>query len=100
MTIKVTALTSGQSSRASLGNGKYYRYGGDKPEKKTPQGEPLPQNARATSAKRKRFAEYTRLRLEGKSKDEAAAEIGVAASTASYYERELKDQQRRGGGDA
>ena len=100
MSIRPTFTTIGQSSPASVGSGGWYRYNGDKPEKKRPPSDPLPQNVKATTAKQKRFAEYTRLRLEGKSKDEAAAEIGVAASTAAYYERELKDQQRRGAGDA
>lgn len=93
MSVKVTAITSGQQSRASLGNGKYYRYNGDQPDRQRGERKPLPQNRAATAAKRKRVAEYTRLRLEGKSKDEAAQAIGISASTMGYYERAFRDER-------
>lgn len=90
--IKATFTTMGQQSRASIAAGAgWYRYGGSKPEQADP-AEPLPQNRNASAAKRARLAEYTRLRLDGKTKDEAAQEIRVKASTASYYEREFRDE--------
>jgi hypothetical protein len=96
MSVKVTAITSGQSSRASLGNGKYYRYNGKHPLKEEDRpSSPLPQNIKATTAKERRMAEFTRRRLAGETKDAAAAALGIRPSTASYYEREFQDQQRR-----
>lgn len=61
-------------------------------------GEPLPQNRSATAAKRARIAEYTRRRLAGESKEQAAAGIGISASTMGYYERAFKafQEQQRG----
>ena len=95
MTIKITASTMGISTPASVAEGTgYYRYRGKQPETETRPGETLPQNAKATAGKRQRMAEYARLRLEGVSKDEAAERIGIKASTAAYYERDFKDQQR------
>ena len=110
MTFKVTFSTMGVSTPATVsedaegGSGYYYkrdrswtpndpRYYPDRAE---PSREPLPQNVKATTAKQKRFAEFTRLLLEGASKEEAGAAIGVSASTANYYYRDFKDQQQRG----
>ena len=99
--IKPGFTTMSQSNPAVFA-GKPYRYRGDprwepgdRRYRQPRQGEPLPQNRKATSAKRQRMAEYTRRRLEGQSKDEAGAALGISASTASYYERDFKDEQRR-----
>jgi hypothetical protein len=92
VSIRPISTTMGQSSPASVASGTgYYRYRGNQPDKKTPPSEPLPQNRNATAAKRKRVAEYTRRRLEGESKEQAAAALGIKASTASYYERAFKE---------
>lgn len=102
--IRPVSTTMGVSTPATVaedaGAGGY-KYRGDPdwtpgdPRYREPgKGEPLPQNARATTGKRQRMAEYTRLRLEGASKDQAAAEIGISSSTAGYYERDFQDRQR------
>lgn len=92
----MTASTMGVSTPASRAEGTgYYRYRGNQPHQEFPASAPLPQNVKATTAKEKRVAEYTRLRLDDVPKEEAAARIGVKASTASYYERDFQDQQRR-----
>ena len=93
MTYKVTASTMGVSSPASVAAGTgYYRYRGNQPEP-PPRSEPLPQNIKATAGKRERFARYCALRLDGKSRAEAAQEIGVHISTARYYEADFQEWQ-------
>jgi hypothetical protein len=89
----------GHASPASVAAGTgYYRYRGNQPLKEDAGSEPLPQNRRATAAKRERFAKYTRLRLEGVSKDAAAQQIGVSLSTGRYYEIDFRKQQREAAG--
>ena len=93
MTFKVTASTMGVSTPATVAEGtRYYRYNGDQPDKKAPPGGGLPQNRIASAAKRKRMAEYTRLRLADVSKEDAAAAIEISASTMGYYERDFLAQ--------
>jgi hypothetical protein len=94
---KITASTMGVSTPASRAEGtRYYRYNGKHPLKEEDRpSSPLPQNVKATSAKERRMAEFTRRRLAGESKEVAAAALGIRPSTASYYEREFQDQQRR-----
>ena len=103
MTFKVTFSTMGVSTPASVaedaGSGGY-KYRGDpnwKPGapqyRESGQGEPLPHNAAATGAKQKRMAEYNRRRLNGSTKEEAAAGCapqGVSRCTMLDYEREFK----------
>jgi hypothetical protein len=97
VTVKVTYSTMGVSTPASVAEGTgYYRYRGKRPHQESPPSSPLPQNIKATTAKQKRVAEYARLRLEEElTKEEAAERLGISSSTAAYYERDLKDQQRR-----
>ena len=106
MSIKPTFTTMGQSSPATVSEdtegGSGYHYKRDRswtpndpryyPDRAEPPRDPLPQNVKATTAKQKRFAEFTRLRLEGASKEEAGAAIGVSASTANYYNRDFLAQ--------
>jgi hypothetical protein len=101
--IRPLGSTMGQSVQAGGG----YRYRkdpdwtpGDRRYREPGHGELLPQNAKATTAKQRRMAEFTRRRLAGESKEQAAAALGIRPSTASYYEREFKDQQRRESRDA
>ena len=97
MTVRVTYSTMGQSTPATVAEGtRYYTYGGKQPLEAQSKAETLPQNRIASAAKRARFAEYTRRRLAGESKAEAAEHLGIKASTAAYYERDFKEQQRRG----
>jgi response regulator of citrate/malate metabolism len=97
VTVKVTYSTMGVSTPASVAEGTgYYRDRGKQPHQETGPSSPLPQNIKATTAKQKRMAKYTRLRLEEElSKEEAAERLGISRSTARYYENDLKDQQRR-----
>ena len=106
MSIRPTVTTIGQASPATVsedaGRSSGYYYKRDRswtpndpryyPDRAEPSREPLPQNVKATTAKQKRFAEFTRLRLEGASKEEAGAAIGVSASTANYYNRDFLAQ--------
>lgn len=95
MTYKVIGSTMGVSTAASIAKGTgYYTYRGKQPYRESPP-EALPQNASATAAKRERVAEYTRRRLAGQTKEEAAAAIRIRASTMGYYERNFQDRQRR-----
>ena len=96
--IKPGFTTMSQSNPAIFA-GKPYRYRGDpawepgaRRYREAGQGELLPQNAKATSAKQKRMAEYTRLRLEDVPKEQAAEQIGICLSTMHYYERAFKAQ--------
>jgi DNA-binding XRE family transcriptional regulator len=87
--IKSVSTTIGQSSLAGISGVGWYRYGGGKPEKPDRTG-PLPQNVKASTAKQRRMAEYTRRRLDGESKEEAARQVGISASTMNYYERAFR----------
>lgn len=101
--IKPGFTTMSQSNPAVFA-GKPYRYRGDprwepgdKRYRQPRQGEPLPQNVTATSAKQKRIARYCELRLAGKSRAEAAADPGVLVgdSTSKAYEAEYRLQQEQ-----
>ena len=94
MTIKVTSTTMGQQSRASLGNGKPYRWHGLEPGQETPEPAPRGCNAKASARRQERIAEYARLRLGGASKEEAGRQVGLRSlSAVADYEREFQEQQ-------
>lgn len=100
MSIKPVSTTMGVSSPATLNEGTgRYRYRGNKPDPPPP-SEPLPQNAKATSAKQQRMAEYDRRRLDGQSKEQAADGIGISKCTMHFYEREFKAQHPQEAADA
>ena len=93
MSIRPVSTTMGQQTLAGISGVGWYRYNGKQPlEKPECPSAPLPQNVKATTAKEKRFAEFTRLRLEGKDKNEAGAAIGVSSSTAGYYDRAFLEE--------
>ena len=106
MTIKVTALTSGQPTPASVGNGKPYRYRGDPNwtpgdgryrDGAEPPSELCSQNAVRSAGKRQRLAEFARLTTEeGLTQTQAAARLGICLSTAQEYAREIKRQRGEG----
>jgi hypothetical protein len=91
VTIKPVSTTMGQQSLAGISGVGWYRYRGSKADEKSP-SELLPQNRKATTAKQKRMAEYTRRRLAKETKEQAAAAIEISASTMGYYERAFLDE--------
>jgi hypothetical protein len=92
VTIKPVSTTMGQSTLAGISGVGWYRYNGDKPHEGPSRAEALPQNIKATTAKQKRMAEYTRRRLAKETKEQAAAAIEISASTMGYYERAFLDE--------
>ena len=93
MTIKPVSTTMGQQSLAGISGVGYYRYNGKQPLKEEDRpSSPLPQNVKATSAKQRRMAEFTRRRLAGESREQAAAALKIAPSTMNYYERAFLDE--------
>lgn len=106
MTIRPVYSTMGQQSPATVADdaGRTGGYLYKKDPQRTPdhpdyvpladrepeRAEPLPQNKAASAEKQRKFAEYTRLRLAGVPKAEAAAQVGIKPSTARDYEGEFK----------
>ncbi|MFZ0173754.1 MAG: hypothetical protein WAL04_18875 [Acidimicrobiales bacterium] len=104
MTIKATALTSGQSTPASVGNGKPYRWNGhadwtpNHPAYREPKPESGPALQRGERAARLReFAGYID---QGLNATQAGRLVGIAPKTARSYLSELLEQRREAAPDA
>ena len=97
--IRATFTTMGQSSPASLGLGKPYRYNGDKPHVPPAPAEVRPADATRMRTRAERIAEYGRLQTEeGLSPEEAAERVGAfGRTTRRVYELAFQEQQQRGG---
>ena len=109
MSIKPAYTTMGQSTPATVSDDAadagagFYRYKKDRTWKpndpRYPKGderpaEPSPQNVKAIAGRAARLAEFRRMRLDGVSKEDAAAALGISRSTMQDYEREFKYSQR------
>jgi hypothetical protein len=104
MSVKMTALTSGQSSPASVATGTgFYRWRGhadwtpnDPRFREETSGAP----AVCKAEKAVRLKEFAGYLEQGLTAQQAGRLIGIAAKTARTYERELQEQQRGDGRDA
>ena len=104
--IEVTYSTMGQSSPASAGEGKWYRYGGTKPLGTT-EDRQLPGCAARTERREKRIAEFAAAladlgepdpwKVKNPAVIEAGKRVGVGEKTAKGYRTELRKRQPRGG---
>ena len=106
MTIKATALTSGQSTPASVGNGKPYRYRGDAgldAGRRAPTGSPTSESGPALLREEKaaRLSRVRRVPRAGPATPQQAGKlVGVAPKTARSYLSELLEQRRETAPDA
>jgi hypothetical protein len=92
VSIRPVSTTMGQQSLAGISGVGWYVYRGKRPHQESGPSSPLPQNVKATSAKERRMAEFTRRRLAGESREQAAAALKIAPSTMNYYERAFLDE--------
>src|SRR5207244_4434143 len=95
--IEVTASTMGQGNPSHVGEGNWYRWNGDPGKSEAAIGTTSvhPGGSQPSPERVKRLEEFARLRDEEKlSVAEAGERLGVKATTARTYARELRALRR------